>query len=133
MYLVDFLNVYGPGLAILFVVCIESVGVFWFYGVDNFSDDIKQMLGARPGIYWRFCWKYISPAFLFVVCILTFLGHEKMLKPEKYPSWMQPLGLVLTFSSVICIPLYIIYKFFTTSGGPYRVSGWLSSAVHTRR
>lgn len=114
---------YGPGLAILFVVFIESAGVFWFYGVDNFSNDIKQMLGKRPGIYWRFCWKYISPAFLLVVCIFSFLGHEDMLNPEfKYPYWTKPLGLALTASSVLCIPAYIIYKFFTTSGGPYRVS-----------
>lgn len=121
--MVEFLNVYGPGLAILFVVFIESAGVFWFYGVDNFSNDIKQMLGKRPGIYWRFCWKYISPVFLLVVCIFSFLGHEDMLNPEfKYPSWTEPLGLALTASSVLCIPGYIIYKFFVTSGGPYRVS-----------
>lgn len=123
VYLVEFLNVYGPGLAILFVVFIESAGVFWFYGVDNFSNDIKQMLGHRPGIFWRFCWKYVSPAFLLVVCIFSFLGHEDMLNPDfKYPSWTVPLGLVLTASSVLCIPAYIIYKFFITSGGPYRVS-----------
>ena len=123
VYLVEFLNVYGPGLAILFVVFIESAGVFWFYGVDNFSNDIKQMLGHRPGIFWRFCWKYISPVFLLVVCIFSFLGHEDMLNPDfKYPSWTEPLGLLLTASSVMCIPIYIVYKFFVTSGGPYRVS-----------
>lgn len=88
VYLVNFLNVYGPGkdrqsilewlkcqqmvlpfvlgLAILFVVFIEAAGVFWFYGVDNFSADIEQMLGKKPSLYWRICWRYISPTFLFV-------------------------------------------------------------------
>lgn len=61
VYLVNFLNVYGPGLAILFVVFIEAAGVFWFYGVDNFSTDVESMLGQRPGIFWRVCWMYISP------------------------------------------------------------------------
>lgn len=54
------------GLAILFVVFVESAGVFWFYGVDRFSDDIEQMLGYRPSRYWRVCWRYVSPTFLFV-------------------------------------------------------------------
>lgn len=57
---------YGPGLAILFVVFVEAAGVFWFYGVDNFSADIEQMLGKKPSLYWRICWRYISPTFLFV-------------------------------------------------------------------
>lgn len=64
--LVNFLNVYGPGLAILFVVFVEAAGVFWFYGVDRFSADVEQMLGAKPGIFWRICWTYISPVFLLV-------------------------------------------------------------------
>ncbi|XP_020797846.1 sodium-dependent serotonin transporter isoform X1 [Drosophila serrata] len=64
--LVNFLNVYGPGLAILFVVFVEAAGVFWFYGVDRFSSDVEQMLGSKPGLFWRICWTYISPVFLLV-------------------------------------------------------------------
>lgn len=35
-------------------------------GVDRFSDDIKEMIGQRPGRYWRLCWKFVSPCFLLV-------------------------------------------------------------------
>lgn len=63
----NFLNVYGPGLAILFVVFVEAAGVFWFYGVDRFSSDVEMMLGKRPGLFWRICWTYISPVFLLVI------------------------------------------------------------------
>lgn len=35
-------------------------------GVDRFSDDIQQMMGFRPGLYWRLCWKFVSPLFLLV-------------------------------------------------------------------
>lgn len=62
----DLLNDYGPSISILFVVFIEAAGVFWFYGVGRFSDDIEKMLGFRPGIFWRVCWTYISPLFLLV-------------------------------------------------------------------
>lgn len=60
------LNIYGPGLAILFVVFVEAAGVCWIYGTDNFARDIEKMIGFRPGIFWRICWKYISPVFILV-------------------------------------------------------------------
>ncbi|CAH2255074.1 jg7226 [Pararge aegeria aegeria] len=59
VYLVDLLNVYGPGLAILFVVFAEAAGVCWVYGVNRFSEDVRTMLGHTPGWFWRACWSYI--------------------------------------------------------------------------
>lgn len=44
------------------------------------------------------------------------LGEE-----YSYPDWAIPLGWVLTGSSVMCIPLYMIYKFDRTRGGFKRV------------
>lgn len=42
-----------------------------FSGVDRFSDDIEEMIGRRPGWYWRLCWKFVSPCFLLVSHLLT--------------------------------------------------------------
>lgn len=123
MYLVNFLNVYGPGLAILFVVFVEAAGVFWFYGVDNFSTDVESMLGERPGIFWRVCWMYISPVFLLVIFIFSLLGYEEMLGEEyTYPEWSIVVGWILTLSSILCIPLYIVYKLLITPGTIKQVS-----------
>ncbi|KAK6625289.1 hypothetical protein RUM43_005583 [Polyplax serrata] len=113
--LVDLLNDYGPSISILFVVFVEAAGVFWFYGVSRFSDDIEKMLGFRPGIFWRVCWTYISPLFLLCVCIfsLTSAGEAEDL---KYPRWSVKIGWILTASSLVCIPLYIAYIFAVTPG-----------------
>ncbi len=37
-----------------------------FVGLDNFKSDVQKMLGHTPNLYWRICWKIVSPAFLFV-------------------------------------------------------------------
>lgn len=79
VYLVNLLNVYGPGLAILFVVFVEAAGVCWIYGVDRFSSDIECMLGHRPGLFWRLCWGYISPVFLLVSDLYTVLDIVEIL------------------------------------------------------
>jgi Sodium:neurotransmitter symporter family len=58
-----------------------------------------------------------------VILIFSILNNEHMLGEEyEYPDWAIPLGWVLTLSSVICIPLYMIYKFDKTRGGFKRVS-----------
>lgn len=77
VYLVNLLNVYGPGLAILFVVFVEAAGVCWIYGVDKFSADVEQMIGHRPGLFWRVCWNYISPVFLLVRTYHILLAFSK--------------------------------------------------------
>ncbi|KAG4066627.1 hypothetical protein HA402_007263 [Bradysia odoriphaga] len=118
VYLVNFLNVYGPGLAILFVVFVEAAGVFWFYGVSNFSKDIEEMIGHKPGIFWRVCWTYISPIFLLIIFVFSLLEYDKMLGEEYYyPEWSTAVGWILTMSSILCIPAFIIYKFLRTPGG----------------
>lgn len=117
MYLVNLLNVYGPALAILFVVFVEAAGVCWIYGADNFARDVEKMIGHRPGIFWRVTWKYISPCFIFVIFIVSLIDHRAMLGTEYYyPEWSIKVGWVLTCSSIMCIPLYIIYKFIITPG-----------------
>ncbi|XP_076263934.1 serotonin transporter [Rhynchophorus ferrugineus] len=117
VYLVNMLNIYGPGLAILFVVFVENAGVCWLYGTDNFARDIEKMIGHKPGLFWRLCWKYISPIFLLIIFVCSLLNHEDMLGKEyEYPPWSIQVGYVLTASSIVCIPLYILYKFAITPG-----------------
>ncbi|XP_046391075.1 sodium-dependent serotonin transporter [Ischnura elegans] len=117
IHLVNLLNFYGPGIAILFVVFVEAAGVFWVYGVDRFSKDIQAMLGYRPGIFWRVCWLAISPTFILAIFICSLISDEGLEEDDyKYPSWSISLGWVLTASSIIWIPVYFIYKLAITPG-----------------
>ena len=51
--------------------CFSSIS-----GLDQFLRDAKLMLGFTPGIYWRICWKFISPVFLMVChCLYVILTN----------------------------------------------------------
>ncbi|KAL0272547.1 UNVERIFIED_CONTAM: hypothetical protein PYX00_005476 [Menopon gallinae] len=113
--LVNLLNDYGPSISILFVVFVEAAGVFWFYGVERFSDDIEKMLGFRPGIFWRICWSYISPLFLLCICIFSLTAQGDG-NAQQYPSWSVKVGWLITASSLVCIPLYMAYIIAVTPG-----------------
>lgn len=55
------------------------------------------------------------------IFIFSFLGYEEMLGEEyKYPEWSIKVGWAVTCSSVLCIPMYIIYKFCFASKGNCR-------------
>lgn len=65
-YVFTLLETYVAGVSLLLTVFFEAVAVSWLYGLDNFKSDVQKMLGHVPNLYWRICWKLISPAFLFV-------------------------------------------------------------------
>ncbi|XP_050531792.1 sodium-dependent serotonin transporter [Daktulosphaira vitifoliae] len=118
VYLINLLNVFGPGIAILFVVFVEAAAVCWVYGVDRFANDIEMMIGHKPGLFWRLCWCYISPAFLLSIFVFTILGYKDMMAGYNYnyPDWSINIGWLMTASSIICIPAYFIYKVIKTPG-----------------
>lgn len=103
----------GGNLAWNVLKTSESVFFLFFFnpcgqssGVDRFSEDIQRMLGFKPGIYWRLCWKFVSPAFLLVWCFLVSWKCFSTLFIFGFLSAMLPVGL--GFSS---------HKMGTTTGG----------------
>uniref|UniRef100_A0A8C2I7J8 Transporter n=1 Tax=Cyprinus carpio TaxID=7962 RepID=A0A8C2I7J8_CYPCA len=111
IYVFTLLDHFAAGTSILFGVLIEAIGV------DRFSDDIQEMIGQRPGLYWRLCWKFVSPCFLLFMVVVSFATFN----PPKYgsyyfPAWATMLGWCLSISSMIMVPLYAFYKFCSLPG-----------------
>jgi hypothetical protein len=55
-------------------------------GLDNFKSDVHKMLGHTPNIYWRICWKVISPAFL---AVRTVLGQQLSVLFSYFPIYIN--------------------------------------------
>lgn len=56
----------ASGMSLLWICFFETIAVSWFYGVDKFSDNIKQMTGRKPFFFWYLCWKYFAPLLMSV-------------------------------------------------------------------
>ncbi|XP_033034618.1 sodium-dependent dopamine transporter [Trachypithecus francoisi] len=117
IYVFTLLDHFAAGTSILFGVLIEAIGVAWFYGVGQFSDDIQQMTGQRPNLYWRLCWKLVSPCFLLFVVVVSIVTF----RPPHYgayifPDWANALGWVIAASSMAMVPIYAAYKFCSLPG-----------------
>ncbi|GAB0198030.1 sodium-dependent serotonin transporter [Grus japonensis] len=116
-YVVKLFEEYATGPAVLTVVFLEAVAVAWFYGITQFCNDVKEMLGFTPGWYWRVCWVAISPIFLlFVTCSFLSNPPELRLFDYSYPYWTTVVGYCIGTSSIICIPIYMVYRLIITPG-----------------
>ncbi|KAG5857132.1 sodium-dependent dopamine transporter isoform X1 [Anguilla anguilla] len=117
IYVFTLLDHYVAGTSILFGVLIEIIGIAWFYGVDRFSDDIQEMIGHRPGLYWRICWKFVSPCFLLFMLGVSFAtSNPPGYDTYVFPMWANILGWCLAISSMTMVPLYALYKLCTLPG-----------------
>uniref|UniRef100_A0A8C7E748 Transporter n=1 Tax=Naja naja TaxID=35670 RepID=A0A8C7E748_NAJNA len=117
IYILTLLDNYAAGTSILFAVLVEAIGVSWFYGVDRFSEDIQRMLGFKPGIYWRLCWKFVSPGFLLFVILVSIINSKPLTYDQyTFPTWANSVGWAVASSSMILVPAYILYKLLRTPG-----------------
>jgi solute carrier family 6 amino acid transporter-like protein 5/7/9/14 len=77
-FLINLLDFYGASFVALILAIIELVTVSWIYGIDRFCNDIEFMLKRKTGLYWRLCWKFITP-FIMISIFLYFVWTWKPL------------------------------------------------------
>ncbi|KAB0794952.1 hypothetical protein PPYR_11791 [Photinus pyralis] len=120
-YFFHLLDRYAAGYSMLFAVFFEAIAVSWIYGTQRFCDDIKDMIGFSPGIYWRFCWRFAAPLFLIFIIVYGLLGYEPLSYEDYvYPNWANVLGWFIAGSSVAMIPTVAIIKIIRTPGSCYK-------------
>lgn len=121
-YVFTLLETYVAGVSLLFTVFVEAVAVSWLYGMDNFKADINKMLGHVPNLYWRICWKFLSPAFLFVVIIMAMSDTGPLTITlyngtiYTYPNFAKVVGWTLALSSVLMVPIVAIKMIMSYKG-----------------
>lgn len=81
-----------------------EIFIVWFKCMlyfNRFEDDIQYMLGFRPHMYWRICWRYVSPALIVIITIASIINLA--INPMTYSAWdMENVSYwILLVSSII--------------------------------
>ncbi|XP_050293388.1 sodium-dependent noradrenaline transporter-like [Anthonomus grandis grandis] len=117
IYMFHLFDTYAAGISLLCSALFETVAVSWFYGLDRLSQDVEAMLGIKPGLYWRVCWKFISPSFIVCVVMFGLLYHPPLVYNDYYyPNWAEWVGWGLALSSILMIPIAAIVQLCKTPG-----------------
>ncbi|XP_073431098.1 sodium- and chloride-dependent taurine transporter [Dendrobates tinctorius] len=119
MYVFQLFDYYAAsGVCLLWVAFFECIAVAWVYGADKLYDNIEDMIGYRPGLWMKWSWCGITPL-LCVGCFIFSLAKYTPLTYNKYytyPDWAIGLGWALALSSMLCIPLVVVYKVVRAEG-----------------
>lgn len=80
------------------------------------------MVGYRISPWLKYCWKYVTPAVTASIFIFFAITYKalKYNKTYEYPSWAIGLGWCLALSSMIALPIGLVYQWLTTPGETWR-------------
>jgi solute carrier family 6 amino acid/orphan transporter-like 15/16/17/18/20 len=92
-------------LGLVVVAFMEMIAVVYIYGhkkwvnkhlllmkscliknlIHRFTEDIYQMTGYRPGLYWQITWRYVGPGLLAALVAASVHGYVK--DSPAYRAW----------------------------------------------
>ncbi|XP_035488759.1 sodium- and chloride-dependent GABA transporter 2-like isoform X1 [Scophthalmus maximus] len=100
------------GPAILLMAIFQSVIIGWIYGAERFCNNIEDMIGYKPLSLIKYCWLYVTPLVCSGTLVFLLLKYTPMRfnKSYVYPWWAYCIGWFLASSSIIMIPVTMIWK-----------------------
>ncbi|KAK3101975.1 hypothetical protein FSP39_007759 [Pinctada imbricata] len=113
MYLLQLMDHYAASWSLLIIGLTEVIIITYVYGIDRYFKDIETMQGSRPSLWWKICWMGLSPVCIVFILLFSWIDYS----PAKYdnysyPAWADVMGWLMSFASVIFIPIVVLYKIY---------------------
>ena len=105
------------GISLLFVGLSETICIGWFYGADRLLKNVEEMIGYKPGNWWKIAWKYIGPVFIMAIILFSLATWEGVkYDGHPYPVWAEVIGWFMAASSMVWIPVMFVYALLNAKG-----------------
>ena len=121
-YWLTLFDSYGA-MGLTLIALIEILSLMYVYGHARFTDDIEEMTGIRPGVYWQLTWRLIAPLLLIVILFMSifktftttpeysaWIEGEGNSKKKKFPSWTLGIGTILALASILPIVFVALFR-----------------------
>ncbi|KAJ2941338.1 hypothetical protein O0L34_g3538 [Tuta absoluta] len=124
-YWLKMFDSFAGTIGLVVVALLEMVAVMYIYGHEKFTNDIYEMTGYRPGVYWQVTWRYVGP--FIVSCILlssvifmainpptygAWNASEGRVEKKQYPDWVLAIAFLMILAGVLPIPIVLLLRRF---------------------
>ncbi|KAH8279373.1 hypothetical protein KR026_008311 [Drosophila bipectinata] len=124
-YWLKMFDSFAGTIGLVVVALMEMIAVIFIYGHERFTEDIYQMTGYRPGLYWQLTWRYIGPVIM--VCILAssvifmvirnptygaWNADLGMIEQKDYPNWVMIIAISMILAGVLPMPIVFLMRSF---------------------
>ncbi|XP_070198562.1 uncharacterized protein [Littorina saxatilis] len=103
LYVVQFLEHYVYLLSVPAMCLAEVMTLMWLYGVQRLANRVSDMTGKGESFLWKWLWKFLCPAVLVCVIILSFSTRPSPLNHSPSTSLLMSFASLtsslLTFNS----------------------------------
>lgn len=124
-YVLQLMDAFAGTYTAMIVGITELIAIAWVYGMENFKQDIDDMISVHRNLYpsrgyWYFMWRYFTPSLLFAIVLFCFIDlPAPQYRNVQLPSWSHKFGWILTLICVSIIPIIAIVRFLLSPGGSF--------------
>ena len=102
--------------SLLFICLLEIVHVAWFYGTENFFDNLSEMsmdFNKPLKWIWKALWIAITPLILIFIIVLSWINHERMeYDGYKFPDSVEAVGWIMELLPLVIALLYPVIPLY---------------------
>uniref|UniRef100_A0A1A9VXI1 Transporter n=1 Tax=Glossina austeni TaxID=7395 RepID=A0A1A9VXI1_GLOAU len=124
-YWLKMFDSFAGTIGLVVVALMEMISVVYIYGHERFTEDIYQMTGYRPGLYWQLTWRYIGPAIMACILVSSVVfmiiknptygawnAELGLVEQTNYPSWVMIIALCMILAGVLPMPIVFLMRSF---------------------
>ncbi|XP_067648981.1 sodium- and chloride-dependent GABA transporter 3-like [Haliotis asinina] len=121
MYMLTLVDWYAffPSVAVFGM--LECIVVSWIFGTHRLQRVITLMCGKTIPRVLTFSLKFISPGLLLIIfCYSLYSYRPPNYGDYIYPTWATGFGWMISFGSILPLPIVFIWTVFKTDGNTIR-------------
>ncbi|KAF7268880.1 sodium- and chloride-dependent transporter XTRP3 isoform X4 [Rhynchophorus ferrugineus] len=122
-YWLSMFDSFAGTIGLVVVALMEMIAVIYVYGHERFTNDIYEMTGYKPGLYWQITWRFLAPSIM--VVILTSSIVSMLVEPleysawsaeqgdsvkKSYPGWVLAIAACMILAGILPIPIVFLLR-----------------------
>ncbi|XP_056449519.1 sodium-dependent proline transporter isoform X1 [Gadus chalcogrammus] len=125
IYWFTLIDSFSTSFGLIIIALFMCIGISFFYGVNQFCQDIIDMICHCPPwctkflFFFKACWVFITPfLLLFILTYIFFEMYNTSLQYGSYvyPFWGKALGVCIGMACCMQIPIWAGVAIFKESG-----------------